>query len=232
MTEEEWLACTSPERMLRFLWATASDRKLRLFAVTCARRVNHLFPAEPGPCTSMLPGQRLEIAEGFAEGGGSIKELEASWDAGLNVRVIGAAPAPWEAGHYAEAAAEETCGSHAPDAALWAMLLAQDAVDPWAKADQSGKFPEGREHQPQVKLLRDIFGNPFRLISFLPDWRTDTALTLARQMYESRDFSAMPILADALQDAGCDNEDILNHCRGSGPHVRGCWVVDLLLGKT
>ena len=63
------------------------------------------------------------------------------------------------------------------------------------------------------------------------DWRTDTALLLAKQMYESRDFSAMPILADALQDAGCDNEDILSHCRGDGPHVRGCWVIDLLLGK-
>jgi hypothetical protein len=56
-------------------------------------------------------------------------------------------------------------------------------------------------------------------------------LSLARQMYESRDFSSMPILADALQDAGCDNDDILNHCRGPGPHVRGCWVVDLVLGK-
>ena len=67
---------------------------------------------------------------------------------------------------------------------------------------------------------------------FSPAWRTDTALALARQMYESRDFSAMPILADALQDAGCDNDDILNHCRdANGPHVRGCWVVDLVLGK-
>jgi len=57
-------------------------------------------------------------------------------------------------------------------------------------------------------------------------------LTLARQIYESRDFSAMPILADALQDAGCDNEDILSHCRDTNqPHVRGCWVVDLVLEK-
>ncbi|MDY3557619.1 hypothetical protein R5W23_000146 [Gemmata sp. JC673] len=64
-----------------------------------------------------------------------------------------------------------------------------------------------------------------------PEWRTETVLALAREMYESRDFSAMPILADALQDAGCNNEDVLNHCRGPGPHVRGCWVVDLLLGK-
>jgi hypothetical protein len=62
-------------------------------------------------------------------------------------------------------------------------------------------------------------------------WRTDTAILLARQTYEARDYSAMPVLADALQDAGCDNDDILNHCRGPGPHVRGCWVVDLALGR-
>jgi hypothetical protein len=82
-----------------------------------------------------------------------------------------------------------------------------------------------------VVRLRDVVGNPFRPVTFDPAWRTDTALALARQMYESRDFSAMPILADALQDAGCDNTDVLNHCRGDGPHVRGCWVVDLVLGK-
>jgi hypothetical protein len=82
-----------------------------------------------------------------------------------------------------------------------------------------------------VPILRDVFGNPFRPVAFSPDWRTDTVLALARQMYDSREFSAMPILADALQDAGCDNDDILSHCRGDGPHVRGCWVVDLVLGK-
>jgi hypothetical protein len=80
-------------------------------------------------------------------------------------------------------------------------------------------------------FIRDIFGNPFRPVTCSPSWRTDTAVALARQMYDSRDFSAMPILADALQDAGCDNNDILTHCRGAGPHVRGCWVVDLVLGK-
>jgi hypothetical protein len=81
-------------------------------------------------------------------------------------------------------------------------------------------------------LLRDIFGNPFREVAFGKKWRTDTVLTLAKQMYESRDFGAMPILADALQDAGCDNEDILNHCRDANQiHARGCWVVDLVLGK-
>ncbi len=80
-------------------------------------------------------------------------------------------------------------------------------------------------------LFRDVFGNPFQPVTFSQEWRTDTAVILARQMYDAREFSAMPILADALQDAGCDNEDVLNHCRGPGPHVRGCWVVDLVLGK-
>ena len=84
----------------------------------------------------------------------------------------------------------------------------------------------------QTHFVRDIFGNPFRPVSFSPAWQTDTALTLARQMYDSRDFSLMPILADALQDAGCEDEHILSHCRDpQAAHVRGCWVVDLVLGK-
>lgn len=88
--------------------------------------------------------------------------------------------------------------------------------------------------------VHEVFGNPFaptrrrkseppRGWAFDPDWRTDTAVLLARQMYATRDFSAMPVLADALQDAGCNNDDILNHCRKQTEHVRGCWVLDLLL---
>ncbi|MBP3956655.1 hypothetical protein J8F10_15380 [Gemmata sp. G18] len=81
-------------------------------------------------------------------------------------------------------------------------------------------------------LLRDIFGNPFRPVKVNKRWHTGTAVSLARGMYESRDFSAMPILADALQDAGCDNDDILTHCRDPKQvHVRGCWAVDLVLDK-
>jgi hypothetical protein len=80
-------------------------------------------------------------------------------------------------------------------------------------------------------LILEVVGNPFRPVAFAPEWRTDTAVALARQMYDSRDFGVMPILADALQEAGCEDETILNHCREPGPHVRGCWVVDLVLGK-
>jgi hypothetical protein len=87
------------------------------------------------------------------------------------------------------------------------------------------------ERPKQAELLRDIFRYPFRRVGYSRAWHTDTVLSLARRMYESRDFSAMPILADALQDAGCEDPDILNHCRGPGSHVRGCWVIDRVLGN-
>jgi hypothetical protein len=91
--------------------------------------------------------------------------------------------------------------------------------------------PHPEQHR-QVALLHDIVGNPFRRVEIDPAWRTTDVLGLARRVYHSRDFGAMPILADALQEAGCENEDILNHCRDEhATHVRGCRVVDLVLGK-
>jgi hypothetical protein len=87
------------------------------------------------------------------------------------------------------------------------------------------------EQEAQCRLLRDIFGNPFRPITLNPSWLTPSVLALANGIYSEKVFDRMPILADALQDAGCDNEDILNHCRQPVEHVRGCWVLDLLLGK-
>ncbi|MCE9568372.1 MAG: hypothetical protein K8U57_40750 [Planctomycetes bacterium] len=79
--------------------------------------------------------------------------------------------------------------------------------------------------------MRDIFGNPFRPVALDQSWLTSTVVAIAQGLYESRDFSPMPILADALQDADCENCDVLNHCRQLGEHVRGCWVIDALLGK-
>jgi hypothetical protein len=87
---------------------------------------------------------------------------------------------------------------------------------------------------PIVLLVRDIFGNPFRPVSVDPAWlrwNDGTAVAIARRVYDERRFEDLPILADALEEAGCTSGDILEHCRGPGPHVRGCWVVDLLLGK-
>ena len=102
----------------------------------------------------------------------------------------------------------------------------------WAKvAGRAARPTARRERDGQVGVLKDIVGDPFRPAPFDAGWRTSSAVGIARQMYQLREFSAAPILADALQDAGCENADILDHCRGPGPHVRGCWVVDLILGK-
>jgi hypothetical protein len=107
--------------------------------------------------------------------------------------------------------------------------LVRAAIDP-TKHDHANKWEDCK---PQADLVREILGNPYKPVTFEKAWRTDTAIALAQQMYESRDFGAMPILADALQDAGCEDENILSHCRdGNQVHVRGCWVVDLVLGKT
>ena len=83
-------------------------------------------------------------------------------------------------------------------------------------------------------LLRDIVGNPFRRVAASPPWLTwnDGAVQkMVQVIYDGRRFADLPILADALEDAGCDNADILAHCRSGGEHVRGCWVVDLLLDR-
>ena len=88
------------------------------------------------------------------------------------------------------------------------------------------------EYRWQCRVFRDIFGNPFRPVSLNAEWLTSTVVALAEGIYAERAFDRMPILADALQDAGCDNDDVLNHCRDTSlTHVRGCWVVDLVLAK-
>jgi hypothetical protein len=108
-------------------------------------------------------------------------------------------------------------------------------IERWADVRLTSDRPQGSTEThvfaPLVDTLRDIFGNPFRPVTFDPDWRTSTAVAIAQAAYDSREFGNLPVLADALQDAGCENADVLDHLRGPGPHVRGCWVVDLVLGK-
>ena len=83
-----------------------------------------------------------------------------------------------------------------------------------------------------AEAIRELFPNPFLPIAWKPEWFTSTVRDLATDIYDARDFAAMPILADALQDAGCGDEQVLNHCRANKPHARGCWVVDAILGKS
>jgi hypothetical protein len=85
---------------------------------------------------------------------------------------------------------------------------------------------------PELAVFRDVIPNPFLPLAWNPDWFTSTVRDLAAHIYTSREFSAMPILADALQDAGCDDEQILTHCRGDRLHARGCWVLDAILRKS
>ena len=104
---------------------------------------------------------------------------------------------------------------------------------PWPLAEAAIRPRQYSLWPKRVMLLREMFGNPFHPILADPAWLTSDVLALARGIYEERAFDRMPILADALQDAGCDNTDVLNHCRDTSlVHVRGCWVVDLLLAKT
>jgi hypothetical protein len=125
------------------------------------------------------------------------------------------------------------------DKAAWQVLTARalDGVDEVCEAtrrvarDRSGEW----EDVVQARLLRDVLGNPFRPVTIDPAWlrwHDGLLVSMARQMYDSRDFTDMPILADALEEAGCTAQEILSHCRSGGEHVRGCWVVDLLLGKS
>jgi hypothetical protein len=122
-------------------------------------------------------------------------------------------------------------------AADTAAVHAASPRDGWIAAINSLKAAGGVDRKlfplvRQVPVLHDIFGNPFRPVTVDPAWRTATAVALAQSMYTARDFAAMPVLADALEEAGCTHPDVLAHCRGPGPHVRGCWVVDLVLGKS
>ena len=89
-----------------------------------------------------------------------------------------------------------------------------------------------RTHWDFCEQFRCVAGNPFRPVAFDPAWRTETVVALATAIYAERAFDRMPILADALEEAGCDHVDILTHCRGPGPHVCGCWVVDAVLGNS
>jgi hypothetical protein len=113
-------------------------------------------------------------------------------------------------------------------AIVTAGLVVSDHASDGTEADAAYEA----EAEVQVRLLREIFGNPFRPVAFDPVWRTSDVMALAKGIYDELAFDRMPILADALQDAGCDSDDLLEHCRdANATHVRGCWALDLVLGK-
>jgi hypothetical protein len=213
MTEEEWLACDRDDTMLHWLGKRAfgnrgRDRKLRLFACACVRR---FWP----DLQSESVKRAVEMSEAWADCQVPMRELQA-----VQRSLRGVWPGS---------------GDHTPE-------VTPDVAAVMAAGTRSGLkcasfctgFFNPRE-QAQAVLLRDIFGNPFRIVTVAPAWLTwndGTAPKLAQAIYDERAFDRMPVLADALEEAGCADADILDHCRQQEVHVRGCWVLDALLGKT
>ena len=167
----------------------------------------------------------VEVAERWAEGEGDYLKVEkARVEAGHGVRAMDQPPL-WAAYYTLPSTIDGNLTNFDKGNAITVMAHASSAA-----GDVDG--PESIEEKgQQAQLLRDIFGNPFRPIAIDPRWLTSNVVELSRAIYDERAFEKMPILADALMDAGCDSDEIIAHCRGDGPHVRGCWVVDLLTGR-
>ena len=243
MKDKDWVNQSDPTKMLKVVQSRASDRKFLLFACACCRRILDAISDERSR-------QAIEVAERYADGLATVEELRA---AGHAARMAS------RAGLDAAAAATLLSSCNAFDAA-WALVdprqMWYDAF--WGAAYYQPRGSEGsfayfrgnpsREGQPglvaqrkikaereaQANLLREILGNPSRLPRFDPTWlvaNDGVVVRLATAIYTDRTFAHLPILGDALEEAGCLSSEILGHLRAGGKHVRGCWVLDLLLGK-
>jgi hypothetical protein len=230
MTESEWWAAADPRQLTDWLFfdARACDRKLRLFSVTGCEPLRRVV-------RSPLFLAALDEVEAFADERIGATELSTTHET------------MWT---YCQARHDSGRGT-IPDEVRNADLvcLYPTAQDPHRNRDRYRWEDDApyallvttfidhpdltNPSAPHlIRLLHDIFGPlPFRDITADPSWLTRDVALLARGIYEEKAFDRMPMLADALQDAGCDSDDILNHCRAEGwEHVRGCWVIDLLLG--
>jgi hypothetical protein len=233
MNSTKWLACRTSRTMLDSLRGRLSERKLRLLGCACARwMVGRLKLTE---CSDTM-----DLVEKVADGTASAKEVKKYARHVAELRRMWRAPQRSVSRRYRSFAAQCVLGA--------VYRLSVEPEDDFSESERAGSVHSevlgalddlcahwqtpSKERLRQAHIVREIVGNPFRPVKFLPEWRTDTAVALARPMYDSCEFSAMPILADALQDAGCDNDHILSHCRDTSlMHVRGCWVVDLVLDK-
>jgi hypothetical protein len=228
MTEADWHGGTRPTAMLLAVRDLVSPRKVVLFGCACCRRVwSRLGPAAR---------KAVEQAEAAADDPAAFREfrarLEPERTAALAVAGLLAQPVDDALASLLETQTALRLGLDGHRG--WGIGSLAFEVASLAAADEPEdrqQVARAREEAEQAALAREVFGNPFRPVAFDPAWRTATVLALASRMYEAREFGPMPILADALQDAGCENEDVLTHCRGDGPHVRGCWVIDLVLGR-
>lgn len=235
MTEGEWLACTDPEPMLDFLRiAKASERKLRLFACACCRRIWHLI-ADRRSEEAIEFVERIESVPIEKEQREMSKANAQAACVNMSVRDLFNEPSVFAARSAYQVATRGNKSVYwAVRNAAWAIAVENGCREPRKLGDNPGYC---NQTAFQCVLLRDIF-NPFRPITINSSWQTPTILALAQSAYDNRDLPAgtlqmdrLAVLADALEEAGCDSEEVLNHLRGSGPHVRGCWVVDSLLAR-
>jgi hypothetical protein len=244
MTEQEWDSAASPWPLRNHLadLDLLTVRKKALFAVASCRRIMELIRDKRSL-------RAIDVCEAFADGEGDLETFcEVSNEAFAAARELEQNGNPGEeqlAAHAAKwlspddtklARAAEFAGEAIGFQALFRAGLVPADI-PLNEALAYWDHPtfvaaKASEVRAQTELIRELHWNPFRPVALHDDWRTSTVLALARQVYRNKDYSLLPILADALQDAGCDNDDILNHCRDTNQvHVRGCWVVDLVLGK-
>jgi hypothetical protein len=186
---------------------------VRLFAVAYCRLILHLIARWVEMETA------VHITEKYVDGTVSEARLAQMW----------AARRYYE--HLLQPSSE-----YNPSMAPYRIAVRLAAPDPWAAAFEIARNSAwDADRDVQAALARCIFGNPFRSASIDPAWlawKDRTVPRLAELVYEERAFERLPVLADALEEAGCTDPEILAHCRGSGEHGRGCWVVDLVLGKT
>lgn len=223
MTEDEWLTCADPSLMFIHVHKTVTARKLRLFTCACCRRIWVQI-------ADTLHRNAVELGERFADGDITEDKRDRTHS---RIRAAMSSRSPRWVYAVAECVQKEL-GSRTHELGMQAVASAGSGKYTAGRrfVDSTGRPPRfDQERAMQADLVRDIFANPFRPADFDPSWRTGNVLTLAQTTYEERAFERLPILADALMDAGCNQEEILQHCRSEGQHVRGCWVVDLVLEK-
>jgi hypothetical protein len=237
MTEADWLRCAEPKLMLEFVRGKGKTRKQRLFACACCRRVWHLLK-------DRRSRDAVTASECYADRLIRREELVARrQQAMLGKRYFD---------YYVYPEQNAAASVARPSVTLsWILWLTEAALGNEAVRDRGGSTAEVNlplrdevrltEKKARVAMLRDLFGNPFRPVAVDPvwlSWNGATVAKLARAAYEKRrlpdgtlDGARLAVLADALEEAGCTDAALLGHCRGPGPHYRGCWAVDLLLYK-
>ena len=233
MTEDEWLHGDDLAAKIHYLGEGYSFRKARLFAVACGRTVRAINDSADGR-------RALDALERLADDPGGVNRY-VLYRTFRRARVL-FPPGLWNPDEFADLAVNWSYTTHSARVMNGAAAVCAEAAARIATGRGWGtgsRPPEPAVHEALQRaafreydrLLRDVAGNPFRPVAWDAAWRTADVAGVARAIYEERAFDRLPVLADALMDAGCEEDTVIRHCRRPGPHVRGCWVVDAVLGK-